>query len=191
MAMEDKDGRLHSQKDGRFVSKNGDKSSVKKDYKKISDSLKAFRDRRKAIEFAQGNTAISKKESLKKLNFFSKNRKKHLYTRNVEETFEPPKEIQGFKNTERNRTRHHQRHIFELGFENENDYIKGAQNFWEKGAGKIYRGRVRRGTFCKYNEKTGEYLVIDKEGVLLTFYQITAKQFKRYEIQERYEYVKG
>lgn len=97
MAMEDKDGRLHSQKDGRFVSKNGDKSSVKKDYKKISDSLKAFRDRRKAIEFAQGNTAISKKESLKKLNFFSKNRKKHLYTRNVEETFELRKKFKDSK----------------------------------------------------------------------------------------------
>ena len=142
---------------------------------------------------SQGWTKEKRDRLFKALDFFSKNKHKtHNISYNIEGEIprNPPNEIFGFKTKKQKKTKHHQRHIYELGYKSETEYINGAKEFWKNGEGKVYYGKARN-TFCKYNINTGEYLVIDKDDYLLTYYPMTEKQFENYKIQERYIYVKN
>lgn len=86
----------------------------------------------------------------------------------------------------RPKTHHHQRHISELGYKNEREYIKGAIDFWENGKGEIYLS-TKRNKYAKYDEKTGKYVVCDKAGRINTFFYIKHKRFDKYIKQEGYE----
>lgn len=97
-----------------------------------------------------------------------------------------PEKAYGFANKERKNTKHHRNHVEELGFKDGDDYEQGAIFFWEKGEGKIYKGK-RRDDFAKYNPKTQEYVVVDKMGNVKTFYKMTVKKFKHIQIQEGFE----
>ena len=44
----------------------------------------------------------------------------------------------------------------------------------------------KRGRFVKYNEKTGEYIVVDKDGTLRTYYKLNIRQFNKKIKQEDY-----
>lgn len=99
---------------------------------------------------------------------------------------EKPEKAYGFANKERKNTTHHQRHMKEMGFKNQDDYEHNAIFYWEKGEGTVYSGK-RRDDFAKYNPKTQEYVVVDKEGNIKTFYKMTMKKFQDKKKQEGYE----
>ena len=97
-----------------------------------------------------------------------------------------PEKVYGFANKERKNTAHHQKHMKDMGFKNQDEYEKEAVFYWEKGEGTIYRGK-RRGDFAKYNPKTQRYVVVSADGNIKTFYQMSSKKFEEKKKQEGYE----
>lgn len=89
-------------------------------------------------------------------------------------------------NFNRLKTRHHLRHVQEMGFKNEKEYFLAAKNYWNSDRGTYYRGTLR-GEYAKYDSKTGEYFVCSPEGKIHTYYLISKKKFEKIKIQEGYE----
>lgn len=92
----------------------------------------------------------------------------------------------GFEDKKRKFSPDHIQHAKEMGFKHQDDYERAAMDFWNKGQGEEYYGS-KRGRFAKYNEKTGEYAVVDKDGTLKTYYKISLKKFERIKNQEGFE----
>ncbi len=101
-------------------------------------------------------------------------------------TPQKPDKVYGFANKERKNTSHHQKHMRDMGFKNQDAYEQEAIFFWEKGEGTIYQGK-RRGDFAKYNPKTKRYVVVSADGNIKTFYQMSSKKFEEKKKQEGYE----
>ena len=98
-------------------------------------------------------------------------------------TIQLPKKASGFEDKKRKHSPDHVRHAEEMGFKNHDEYENAAIDFWNKGEGGIFYGNKRK-RFAKYNERTGEYLVIDSDGTLRTYYKINLKKFKSIQKKE-------
>ncbi len=109
----------------------------------------------------------------------SKDKKESLNSPN------PPQNVYGFENKKKKNSPDHLRHAQEMGFKNQDEYEREAANFWDKGNGEVFYGS-KRGRFVKYNEKTGEYIVVDKDGTLRTYYKLNIRQFNKKIKQEDY-----
>jgi hypothetical protein len=87
------------------------------------------------------------------------------------------REASGFSRLE---TKHHLRHVEEMGYKNKDEYKKAAFDFWKNGEGKIYyeiipsSGDVR---FHKYDEKTRRMISIDADGTVHTFMRPHTKAY--------------
>lgn len=95
-----------------------------------------------------------------------------------------PKQVFGFGKGRRD-TKHHTRHMRDMGFRDAVEYEKTANRFWETGEGTTYYGN-RRNNFAKYNPKTQEYVIVQGDNVK-SFYKMTQKQFEEYKKREGYE----
>lgn len=96
-----------------------------------------------------------------------------------------PKHAYGFANKKLKNSPDHIQHAKEMGFKNQDEYEEAAINFWDSGQGEEYYGS-KRGRFAKYNENTSEYVVIEKDGTLKTYYYLPKKQFEKKIKQEEY-----
>ncbi|MDE5667708.1 MAG: hypothetical protein K2I29_05655 [Clostridia bacterium] len=101
----------------------------------------------------------------------------------VEQKAKSPETVYGFANKKLKNLPDHIQHAKEMGFKNQDEYENAAAEFWNSPDGEIYYGS-KRGRFAKYNEKTGEYAVVDVDGNLKTYYKISLKKFKRIKEQE-------
>ena len=101
-------------------------------------------------------------------------------------TSRKPERAYGFVNKERKNTSHHQKHMREMGFKNQDEYERESIRFWEQGSGTIYQGK-RRGDFAKYDANTKRFVVMSADGYVKSFYQIAPKKFEEKKKQEGYE----
>lgn len=95
-----------------------------------------------------------------------------------------PKEAFAF-NKERENTKHHQRHITEMGFKSKKEYQEAGLRFWNIESGKICYDK-RRNRYCKYNAEKGFFLSISRDGIVYTFFELDSNQLKTYEKQGEY-----
>ncbi len=92
-----------------------------------------------------------------------------------------PKKAIAF-NKDREDTKHHQRHITEMGFKNKKEYQEAGLLFWNSGEGKIFYNK-RKGRYCKYNAKNGFFLSISEDGIVFTFFKLDHGHLEKYERQ--------
>lgn len=92
----------------------------------------------------------------------------------------------GFADRKRKYSPDHIQHSKEMGFKNQDEYERAAIDFWDNGQGEVYHGS-KRGRFAKFNKRTGEYVVTDKDGTLRTYYKLPLKQFEKKVKQEGYK----
>lgn len=104
----------------------------------------------------------------------------------VEQKAKSPETVYGFANKKLKNSPDHIHHAKEMGFKNQDEYENAAAEFWNSLDGEIYYGS-KRGRFAKYNEKTKEYVVVDKDGTLRTYYLLPKKQFEKKTKQEGFE----
>lgn len=97
-----------------------------------------------------------------------------------------PERAYGFADKKFKNAPHHIQHAKGMGFKNQDAYELAGIYFWEKGAGDIFYGS-KRGRFAKYNEKTTEYVIVDNDGTLRTYYLLPKKQFEKKMKQEEYK----
>ncbi len=98
----------------------------------------------------------------------------------------PLEKAYGFVDKKKKNSPDHIQHAREMGFKNQDDYERAAIDYWNKGEGEIFYG-TKRGRYAKYNEKTSEYVVVDKDGTLRTYYKIPSNRFKKIKKQEGLE----
>lgn len=125
---------------------------------------------------AEGNKGYDSRkdttsERLKRIprDFFGKKNKDNGGTK-PKEISSPPKEAFGFRNDERRNTKHHLRHVEEMGFKNQKEYERSAIDFWNKGNGKIYYSE-RRENYCKIGSDGKTVCFCDSEGYINSFYK--------------------
>ena len=129
---------------------------------------------------------ITEENAVRKISEIKKEKREKLENKYNSENGDNGKSLPKAIGFNRPKTRHHQRHINELGYKNEKEYIKGAIDFWNKGKGNIYIGE-RRGNYAKYDKNSGRYLTCDKSGTITTFYFVTEKEFDKNLKQEKYK----
>ena len=95
----------------------------------------------------------------------------------------PPSVAYGFDN-ERLTTPDHIRHREDMGFKDAKQYNAAAINYWENGKGKIYCSEIKQ-RYYKYRKDTEEFLSIDSEGIIKTYFKLPYKQFERKVYQEK------
>lgn len=83
------------------------------------------------------------------------------------------------------KTKHHLRHVQEMGYKNEKEYLLAAKKYWYSNEGIYYRGI--RGVYAKYNPKTGEYFICSPDGKIHSYYIVNKKKFEKIKLQEGYE----
>ncbi len=86
-------------------------------------------------------------------------------------------------------TKRHQKHIKELGYKNEREYIKGAVKFFNSQRGTLYFGGIKS-YFYRYEKETNLLAVCDREGVIHTFHILKPKEFDKTILRERLEWKK-
>ena len=91
-----------------------------------------------------------------------------------------PEPATGFNRLE---TKHHQRHVKEMGFKNTKEYEKAAVTFFNSDKGKLYYSE-KWGKFYRYDEKA-QLLAISSKGVIHTFWKRTQKEFERIRRQDQ------
>jgi hypothetical protein len=79
-------------------------------------------------------------------------------------------------------TKHHIRHVNELGFKNSKEYEREAVRFFNSNEGKLYYS-VARKRFYRYDEKSSR-LVISSDGIVHTFMKKDKNRFNQLEIQD-------
>ena len=94
-----------------------------------------------------------------------------------------PKEAFGFKD-DRLYIPDHVKHAKEMGYKDPKQYESAAIDFWAKGTGKIYYSKMTK-AFYKYNQKNEEFLVVDHEGYVKTFFYLSLKKFERKRYQDK------
>lgn len=95
----------------------------------------------------------------------------------------PPEEAYGFSN-ERLQTPDHKRHQEEMGFKDPKQYNAAAINYWNNGKGEKYCSDIKQ-RYYKYRRDTEEFLSIDSEGIIRTYFKLPIKSFERKVYQER------
>ena len=116
------------------------------------------------------------------LEFFS--RKGNEPSQKTKEEMPPiPRKAYGFEDDRLN-TDHHKKHVKEMGFKDQKEYVRAAIDFWERGQGEIYYSERVTG-FYKYNKKSRQFLSITKDGTIRTFMLYSEKQFKKKFIGDR------
>lgn len=126
-------------------------------------------------------------EELKKrakfpLDYFGQ--KGHKKPDTTKEIPEPPKEAFGFRN-DRLYIPDHIRHTEEMGYKDPKKYELAAINFWKNGNGKLYHSEVTK-CFYRYNPKTLEFLVVEYDGYIKTFFHLPLKKFERKRYQNKF-----
>ena len=87
-----------------------------------------------------------------------------------------PEKAYGF-DKDRLTTDHHTKHIKEMGFKDQKEYVRAAIDFWERGQGETYYSE-RLSCFYKYNRKTKHFLSIKADGTIRTFYICSERKFE-------------
>lgn len=81
-------------------------------------------------------------------------------------------------------TKHHERHVIEMGFNDPDDYKNAAMEFWNSQRGILYYNPYSQ-RYHRYEEKSRWHVTVDSEGVIHTFMPFkTAKGFERIKQQE-------
>ena len=89
----------------------------------------------------------------------------------------------GFASKTRKNTKHHKDHAKEMGFKNQDEYEKGAKNFWESIEGEVYYSKAKD-RYYKYSKQTGEFVAVSDDGIILTYLKYTEKKFKKVKQQD-------
>ena len=172
MATEDRNGNLHSEKNGRFVAKGTSEAAKREEAERIYNS-----------------EGVPNEKQLVRipLNFFG----------GLSERFDRPKEIpteiEGFRDKREN-TEHHVRHARDLGYLTRSGkpdvdaYERGAIDFFKNGKGDLYFSKAT-GDFYKFNGE--KMVVVNKNGALKTFFKVTKKDFLKKIKQYLLEKYKG
>lgn len=143
-----------------------------------SDAIKEFTDEQERKDSLKEKSVDQlKRESMVEidLDFFS--RKKKSYTNAQIDIPEMPKELNGFLE-QRKSTAHHISHAKEMGYKNQTAYLNGAINFWKNSKGTFYFSPIED-KFYKYNPTTNEFMAINSEGNVLTYYIYNNQKFQR------------
>ena len=74
----------------------------------------------------------------------------------------------------------------EMGFRDQKEYERAAIDFRNSGEGTRYYSFARK-VFCKYNPKTKHKVVVNEDGIILTFHLETSTSFERKKAWEKYE----
>jgi pyocin large subunit-like protein len=88
---------------------------------------------------------------------------------------EPIPDVQEAHDFGRIDTKHHERHVWELGYKDEKQYKLAAVNFFNEGEGTLYYSK-RRKRFYLYDQKTNK-LAVSSEGIIHTFMKKTPSKF--------------
>ena len=67
--------------------------------------------------------------------------------------------------------RHFNDHGHEFGYNNINEYSKSAKNFANNNEKGIKSFRAKNGSIYKYNPKTNEFMIITKDGKIITYFK--------------------
>lgn len=85
----------------------------------------------------------------------------------------------------------HFKHAKEFGFTKLEDYSKAAKNFANKRSGNIKIFKSRNGSIYKYDIETKEFIIISKDGKIVTYFKTSYRYFiKEYERKGSY-WIKG
>lgn len=96
-----------------------------------------------------------------------------------------PSKAYGFADKKRKNSPDHLRHAKEMGYKNQDQYESAAIDFWDNGEGEVFYGN-KRNRFAKYNSKTREYVVVEVDGTLRTYYKVSFKKFQNIKKQEEF-----
>lgn len=143
MATEDRNGDLHSERNGRFVSKGASEAAKREEAERIYNS-----------------DGVPNEKQLVRipLNFFGGLSPKFTRPKEL------PSEIEGFRNGREN-TPHHIEHAIALGFlkrkrANISAYERAAIDFFKNGKGEVYFSKAT-GDFYKFDGE--KYVVVERE----------------------------
>ena len=161
MAISTKPGGKYDTENGQYVSDgSSDAGQSKKQeptkMQKIGEALKEYNNKRFYIP----------------LNFFGKRD-----FSNVPIDRNPPKEVYGFASKKLLNTSHHSQHMKDMGYKNSKEYEQGAIDFWKNGKGDMYYSRARK-RFYKYNKQSRILIVVNKEGIIHTFFKLGKGDFE-------------
>ena len=109
------------------------------------------------------------------LDFFGNENRKKLTREDI------PSEVYGFAN-DKLMTAHHKDHAREMGYKDPKQYEKGAIEFWKHGEGTVYACDITQ-CFYKFNRRTREFVSVNPDGEIKTFYVSDKKAFDRKIIQ--------
>ena len=98
------------------------------------------------------------------------------------ESFEIPEFKEAYEFNRIN-TRHHIRHVRELGFKNQKEYEREAVRFFNSNEGKLYYSK-QRDLFYRYERKTGLFVSVNRYGCVRTFMRISKKDFEKIATKE-------
>ncbi|MCL2061876.1 MAG: hypothetical protein FWH03_04540 [Firmicutes bacterium] len=72
---------------------------------------------------------------------------------------------------------HFDDHGKKMGYETEEEYSKAAQKFANSKERGIVQFRAKNGSVFRFNPKTKEFIIITKDGRIVTYYYTTEKYF--------------